>query len=129
MRKNFKHQEVACTVLLTSKETEWHASDTQFWKGFIVFQFVTNCGDFRREILSWRIFWLTMMNRAAPNASPTLAFTALEIRLLDQLAKVKDMQRPQTKSISGYLIRIARLGGYLARAGDARWSLFRSFCP
>jgi hypothetical protein len=52
-------------------------------------------------------------------ASPTLAFTPLEIRLLDQLAKVKDMQRPQTKSISAYLIRIARLGGYLARAGDA----------
>jgi hypothetical protein len=70
-------------------------------------------------ILSWRIFWLTMMNRAVPGASPTLAFTALEIRLLDQLAKVKDMQRPQTKSISTYLIRIARLGGYLARAGDA----------
>jgi hypothetical protein len=70
-------------------------------------------------ILSWRIFWLTMMNRAVPDASPTLAFTALEIRLLDQLAKVKDIQSPQTKSISTYLIRIARLGGYLARAGDA----------
>src|SRR6266850_5140900 len=60
-----------------------------------------------------------MMNRAVPHASPTLAFTALEIRLLDQLAKVKDTQRPQTKSVSTYLIRIARLGGYLARAGDA----------
>jgi hypothetical protein len=70
-------------------------------------------------ILSWRIFWLTMMNRAVPDASPTLAFTALEIHLLDQLAKAKDMQRPQTKSISTYLIKIARLGGYLARAGDA----------
>jgi hypothetical protein len=57
-------------------------------------------------------------DRAVPDASPTLAFTALEIRLLDQLAKVKDMQRPQTKSISAYLTRIARLGGYLARAGE-----------
>jgi hypothetical protein len=70
-------------------------------------------------ILSWRIFWLTMMNRAAPNASPTLAFTALEIHLLDQLAKDKGTRRPQIKSISSYLIRIARLGGYLARAGDS----------
>ena len=60
-----------------------------------------------------------MMNRAVPDASATLAFTALEIRLLDQLAKVKDMQRSQIKSISTYLIRIARLGGYLARVGDA----------
>ena len=70
-------------------------------------------------ILSWRIFWLTMMNRTVPNASPVLAFTALEIRLLDQLAKNRGMCHPQTKSISTYLIRIARLGGYLARAGDA----------
>jgi len=60
-----------------------------------------------------------MMNRAVPDASPTLAFAALEIRLLDQLAKVKDRQHPQTKSISAYPIRIARLGGYLACAGDA----------
>jgi Transposase DNA-binding/Transposase Tn5 dimerisation domain len=70
-------------------------------------------------ILSWRIFWLTMMNRAVPNASPTLAFTALEIHLLDQLAKDEGTRRPQMKSISSYLIRIARLGGYLARAGDS----------
>ena len=70
-------------------------------------------------ILSWRVFWLTMLNRTAPDASPVLAFTALEIRLLDQLAKDKGIQRPQTKSISTYLTRIARLGGYLARASDA----------
>jgi Transposase DDE domain len=36
-------------------------------------------------ILSWRIFWLTMMNRAVPEASPTLVFMALEIHLLNQL--------------------------------------------
>ncbi len=70
-------------------------------------------------ILSWRIFWLTMMNRAVPNAPPTLAFTALEIHLLDQLAKDRGTRRSQTKSISNYLIRIAKLGGYLARAGDS----------
>ena len=59
------------------------------------------------------------MNRTVPDASPTLAFTALEIRLLEQLAKVKDSRRSKAKSISTYLIKIARLGGYLARAGDA----------
>ena len=72
-------------------------------------------------ILSWRIFWLTMMNRAVPDASPTLAFTALELRLLDQLAKLRDTQRSQhsqAQSLSTYLIRLARLGGYLARAAD-----------
>lgn len=29
-------------------------------------------------ILSWRIFWMTMMNRVAPCASSDLAFTPLE---------------------------------------------------
>jgi hypothetical protein len=60
-----------------------------------------------------------MMNRTAPDASPVLAFTPLEIRLLDHLAKNRDTRSPQTKSISTYLNRIARLGGYLAHAGDA----------
>jgi hypothetical protein len=36
-------------------------------------------------ILSWRIFWMTMINRAAPNAPPELAFTRIELRLLDAL--------------------------------------------
>jgi hypothetical protein len=70
-------------------------------------------------ILSWRIFWLTMMNRSVPDASPKLAFTALEIHLLEQLAKGKRPQRPTRKSISLYLTKIAKLGGYLARAGDS----------
>src|SRR5438132_3843998 len=36
-------------------------------------------------ILSWRVFWMTMLNRAAPGALPTLALTATEIALLDRL--------------------------------------------
>lgn len=27
-------------------------------------------------ILSWRVFWITMMNRTAPDAPPDVAFTA-----------------------------------------------------
>ena len=68
-------------------------------------------------ILSWRLFWLTMINRAAPDASPLLALTEGEVRLLDRMA-----DRPSTSSppptLSSYLTRIARLGGYLARASD-----------
>jgi hypothetical protein len=70
-------------------------------------------------ILGWRIFWLTMMNRSVPDASPTLAFTSLEIHLLDQLAKGKGPQRLRRTSVSAYLLELARLGGYLARAGDS----------
>jgi hypothetical protein len=33
-------------------------------------------------ILSWRIFWMTMLNRCAPVAPPNAALTATEIELL-----------------------------------------------
>ena len=68
-------------------------------------------------ILSWRIFWMTMINRSSPTARPTLALTDLEIRLLDHLV-VDQTNTPPLGSLSRYLIKIARLGGYLARASD-----------
>src|ERR1700677_46342 len=36
-------------------------------------------------ILSWRIFWMTMLNRCTRHLKPTLAFTPLEIKLLNRL--------------------------------------------
>ncbi|MDI3567527.1 transposase, partial [Bradyrhizobium sp. Arg816] len=33
-------------------------------------------------IVSWRIFWMTMLNRSAPNVSPEFALTKAEIQLL-----------------------------------------------
>jgi hypothetical protein len=69
-------------------------------------------------ILSWRIFWMTMLNRSASTAPPTFALTALETDLLDELVKDKDGQRHRRKTLSHYLIKVARLGGYLARAND-----------
>lgn len=67
-------------------------------------------------ILSWRIFWMTMLNRSVPEALPTLALTATEIAVLDHL--VNDKLQPRPKALSHYLTKIARLGGYLARASD-----------
>ena len=67
-------------------------------------------------ILSWRVFWMTMLNRSAPDAPPTLALTATEIGVLDRL--VNDKPKARQKTLSHYLIKIARLGGYLARASD-----------
>jgi hypothetical protein len=67
-------------------------------------------------ILSWRVFWMTMLNRSMPDAPPTLALTEIEIVALDQL--VKDRNSPPRKMLGHYLIKIARLGGYLARAND-----------
>jgi len=67
-------------------------------------------------ILSWRVFWMTMLNRSTPDAPPTLALTAIEIVVLDRL--VNDKPKARQKTLSHYLIKIARLGGYLARASD-----------
>lgn len=68
-------------------------------------------------ILSWRVFWMTMINRSCPNGPPTLALNSVEINLLDHLVKDKN-SGTQSKNLSHYLGKIARLGGYLARSGD-----------
>jgi hypothetical protein len=69
-------------------------------------------------ILSWRVFWLTMTNRIDPEADPELVFTDLELRILDRLVKDKPTAQTQKPLLSHYLIKLARLGGYLARNAD-----------
>jgi hypothetical protein len=61
---------------------------------------------------------MTMINRSAPDANPELAITAVEMKLLDRLVPGNDPSTPQPKTVSSYLKKIARLGGYLARAHD-----------
>ena len=68
-------------------------------------------------IVSWRIFWITMLNRTQPHALPDEAFTKLDQYLLDELAPDKPAQRPAAP-LAHYIIKLARLGGYLARAHD-----------
>ncbi|WP_407114615.1 hypothetical protein [Bradyrhizobium sp. LMG 9283] len=51
-----------------------------------------------------------------PRRAPTLALTATEIGVLDR--PVNDKPKARRKTLSHYLIKIARLGGYLARASD-----------
>lgn len=63
-------------------------------------------------IISWRILFFTMLNRTCPDAKPGLALTSTEIELLDHL--VKDSKRSRKAlPLSGYLEKIAQLGGYL----------------
>ena len=69
-------------------------------------------------ILSWRIFWLTMLNREAPKAPAAIVLTATESAVLDAIAKRKGRAPPRRASVADSLIAIARLGGYLARAND-----------
>jgi hypothetical protein len=68
--------------------------------------------------MRWRIFWMTMLNRVAPGASPLVALTRLETHLVDKLIPGNPAKRRREATLSCYLTKIARLGGYLARTKD-----------
>jgi hypothetical protein len=69
-------------------------------------------------ILSWRVFWMTMMRRVVPDAAASLALTCMEIALLDRLVPDTKLGRTGGRTLSAYLTKLARLGGYLARGND-----------
>ena len=69
-------------------------------------------------ILSWRISWMTMINRTEPGIAPEVGFTELELYLLDTLITDKTSAGKHGKSLGTYLLKLAQLGGYLARAHD-----------
>lgn len=64
--------------------------------------------------VGWRVFWLTMLNRVAPDAPAETALTKAEIEVLDRAAGTP----PTRRTVSHYVLGVARLGGYLARAKD-----------
>jgi hypothetical protein len=68
-------------------------------------------------ILSWRIFWITMLNRTSPEASPDQAFTEIDQYLLDELVPDRTREKPTT-GLGHYIVKLAQLGGYLARTHD-----------
>jgi len=68
-------------------------------------------------ILAWRVFWMTMLNREQQNASARHVLTDLDQRILDRL--VPQPKRPRADAgLSHYLIKLAKIGGYLARKND-----------
>jgi hypothetical protein len=69
-------------------------------------------------ILSWRIFRVTMLNRAEPRASPSDVFIDAEIAVLDRVSPKKSGPEFVPKTLSHYALQLAKLGGYLARMND-----------
>jgi Transposase DNA-binding len=67
-------------------------------------------------VVGWRVFWLTMVNRTAPGAPPEVAFTPAEVAVLDRVAGGPPAGAART--VAHYLLEVAKLGGYLARAKD-----------
>ena len=60
-----------------------------------------------------------MLNRSSRDARPTLAFTPIEINLLNRLTHPPPGPQSRSPSLKACLTLLARLGGYLVRAGDA----------
>jgi hypothetical protein len=79
------------------------------------------------RVVGWRVFWPTMTSRATPEAPAEVALTGAEVEILDRLAgdtsppkrpMAGDTSPPTRPTVSRYLVAIAKLGGYLARAKD-----------
>jgi len=69
-------------------------------------------------ILSWRVLWLTMIARAAPDEAPNIALTGTEIGILDDLVADAGNRQCRKGTLAFYITKLARLGGYLARVSD-----------
>ena len=67
-------------------------------------------------VVSWRIFWMTILNRSNPEAGPNLVFTTVELAMLD---KVRPDKKESPPTLARIIIQLARLSGYLARNNDA----------
>jgi len=68
-------------------------------------------------IVAWRVLYLIMMGRTAPDLSCEAAFAPEEWRALYIVTQRKKPPR-QPPSLGEILVLVARLGGYLARKGD-----------
>lgn len=67
-------------------------------------------------VVGWRVFWLTMTSRETPDAPPEVAFTPSEIAVLDRV--VGGPLDTAKRTVSHYLVAVAKLCGYLSRASD-----------
>jgi len=69
-------------------------------------------------ILSWRIFWMTMVARVNLTEPAKIAFTTMEIELLQILMGLPPAETSRDSNVGQCLMKVARLGDYLARASD-----------
>jgi hypothetical protein len=69
------------------------------------------------SVMSWRIHWLTMLSRVENKIPLKIAFNPLEVSILEKMVPEKK-SRTRNSTVQFYLQKIARLGGYLARASD-----------
>ena len=73
-------------------------------------------------ILSWRVFWMTMINRVEPDLEPALVLTDIEITMLDRLIADPGHDHPAPRTLSLYITK-----GNSARRADGSLCRFPPF--
>jgi len=68
-------------------------------------------------VVAWRVSWLTILRRQAPEAAPATVFTETERVLLER--KMPSSPKNIPRNLDFYITAVARLGGYLNRKNDA----------
>ena len=71
-----------------------------------------------KSVIAWRIYWLTMMNRHAPDADCTSVLTDTEWKALYCVTHRSTAFPKQLPTVSEVVVWIAKLGGFLGRRSD-----------
>ena len=77
-------------------------------------------------IMSWRIFWMTMLTRSAPNAPPEAALTSLEVQILDRLVPDKCMSKLTQDTLVSIGVGKWLLRNFGAASGDIHAAMTRA---
>jgi hypothetical protein len=70
------------------------------------------------SIVAWRIFWLTIISRIAPNITCSLFLNEMEWKILFLKYNKNKMLPEKSPSMKQCIIWIAQLGGFLSRKND-----------
>lgn len=70
------------------------------------------------SVIAWRLFWMTHIRRATPEAPAETVMTRAEIGTLTSLRRFQTFFADDRPSVKEVLTAVARLGGYLNRRND-----------
>ena len=69
-------------------------------------------------VVAWRIFWMTMVSRNAPDLRPATVMTSEEMEAIELHAAKKKRYLSSRSKANDWVRELARLGGFLGRKSD-----------
>lgn len=70
------------------------------------------------SVVAWRIFYITLIARVAPDISCTVLFNNIDWKILDRKYNKQKEKQKRPPSLNKFITWIAMLGGYLNRKSD-----------